>query len=149
MVNSGVLVPGGFGHRGTEGMILAAQWAREKKVPFLGICLGFQMAVVEYVRHVLKVSGEGDLLPLPPLCVHSDASITGCSVIHVYTEKLLIRRKNTVLPHIQSSLTARLSSRKVAVSILMIRATHIFFLSNMTLRRHQKHDTDTCASLSL
>lgn len=54
----GVLVPGGFGLRGTEGMILAAKWAREKKVPFLGICLGFQMAVVEYARSVVGVPGE-------------------------------------------------------------------------------------------
>jgi CTP synthase len=55
-------VPGGFGHRGTEGMILAAKWAREKKVPFLGICLGFQMAVVEYARNVVGVAGQSPFL---------------------------------------------------------------------------------------
>ncbi|KAG8710367.1 CTP synthase ura7 [Ceratobasidium sp. 395] len=49
----GILVPGGFGSRGTEGMVLAVKWAREQKVPFLGICLGFQMAVVEWARNVL------------------------------------------------------------------------------------------------
>ncbi|CAL1708955.1 unnamed protein product [Somion occarium] len=49
----GILVPGGFGVRGTEGMILAIKWAREQKCPFLGICLGFQLAVVEWARHVL------------------------------------------------------------------------------------------------
>jgi len=48
----GVLVPGGFGARGTEGKILAIQYAREKKVPFFGICLGMQMAVVEFARNV-------------------------------------------------------------------------------------------------
>ena len=48
----GVLVPGGFGDRGIEGKITAIRYAREKKVPFLGICLGMQMAVVEYARHV-------------------------------------------------------------------------------------------------
>ncbi|WFD27999.1 CTP synthase (glutamine hydrolyzing) [Malassezia nana] len=48
----GIIVPGGFGKRGTEGMVLAVRWAREKKVPFLGICLGFQLAVVEFARHV-------------------------------------------------------------------------------------------------
>lgn len=47
-----ILVPGGFGDRGTEGKILAVQYAREKKVPYLGICLGMQLAVVEYARHV-------------------------------------------------------------------------------------------------
>ncbi|RDA94745.1 hypothetical protein CP533_6729 [Ophiocordyceps camponoti-saundersi (nom. inval.)] len=49
---SGILVPGGFGQRGTEGMIKAAQWARERKTPYLGICLGMQIAVIEYARHV-------------------------------------------------------------------------------------------------
>jgi len=53
---SGILVPGGFGARGTEGMMLAIKWAREQKVPFLGICLGFQLAVVEWARNVLKLS---------------------------------------------------------------------------------------------
>ncbi|KAJ3529986.1 hypothetical protein NM688_g7776 [Phlebia brevispora] len=48
----GILVPGGFGTRGTEGMMLAIKWAREQQVPFLGICLGFQLAVVEWARHV-------------------------------------------------------------------------------------------------
>ena len=49
----GILVPGGFGNRGTEGMILAAQYARVYKIPYLGICLGMQMAIVEFARHVL------------------------------------------------------------------------------------------------
>ena len=49
----GILVPGGFGGRGTEGMILAAQYARVHKIPYLGICLGMQMAIVEFARHVL------------------------------------------------------------------------------------------------
>lgn len=51
----GILVPGGFGHRGIEGMISAARWARENKIPYLGICLGFQVAVVEFARNVLGV----------------------------------------------------------------------------------------------
>ncbi len=49
----GILVPGGFGTRGTEGKITAIQYAREQGIPFLGICLGMQMAIVEYARHVL------------------------------------------------------------------------------------------------
>ena len=48
----GVLVPGGFGDRGIEGMITAAKYARENKIPYFGICLGMQMAVVEFARHV-------------------------------------------------------------------------------------------------
>ena len=47
-----ILVPGGFGERGTEGKMRAIQYARENKVPFLGICLGMQLAVIEYARHV-------------------------------------------------------------------------------------------------
>jgi CTP synthase len=54
---SGVLIPGGFGVRGTEGMILAAKWAREQKRPFLGICLGFQIAVIESARNVCGWTG--------------------------------------------------------------------------------------------
>lgn len=49
----GILIPGGFGTRGTEGKIMAAQYARTKKIPFLGICLGMQTAIIEYARHML------------------------------------------------------------------------------------------------
>ncbi|TSA20251.1 MAG: CTP synthase [Betaproteobacteria bacterium] len=52
-----VLVPGGFGRRGTEGKIAAIRYARENRVPYLGICLGMQMAVVEYARHVAGMTG--------------------------------------------------------------------------------------------
>ncbi|KAF9904717.1 CTP synthase ura7 [Linnemannia zychae] len=48
----GILVPGGFGNRGVEGKIAAAKWAREQKVPYLGICLGLQIAVIEFARNV-------------------------------------------------------------------------------------------------
>jgi CTP synthase len=51
----GVLVPGGFGIRGIEGMITAAQFARENKIPYFGICLGMQMAVVEYARNICSL----------------------------------------------------------------------------------------------
>ncbi|MDR3501993.1 MAG: CTP synthase [Legionella sp.] len=52
-----ILVPGGFGERGIEGKIKAIQYAREHKVPFLGICLGMQTAVIEFARHVVGLSG--------------------------------------------------------------------------------------------
>lgn len=61
---SGILVPGGFGQRGIEGMLLAIKWAREQQVPFLGICLGFQVAVIEWARNVLGVESQcSQLLP--------------------------------------------------------------------------------------
>ncbi|XP_062180465.1 uncharacterized protein LOC133884890 isoform X2 [Phragmites australis] len=53
----GVLVPGGFGDRGVQGKILAAKYARENNVPYLGICLGMQIAVIEYARSVMKLHG--------------------------------------------------------------------------------------------
>lgn len=49
---SGIIIPGGFGNRGIEGMILSAKYAREKNIPYLGLCLGMQIAVIEYARNV-------------------------------------------------------------------------------------------------
>ena len=61
----GILVPGGFGSRGIEGMILAAKFAREKNVPYFGICLGMQIAVIEYARNVagLTDANSGEFAP--------------------------------------------------------------------------------------
>ena len=53
----GILVPGGFGSRGIEGKIAAARYARENKIPYFGICLGMQIAIIEYARHVLGYEG--------------------------------------------------------------------------------------------
>src|SRR5206468_949320 len=53
----GVLVPGGFGSRGWEGKILACRVARERGIPYLGICLGMHVAVSEYARHVVGLEG--------------------------------------------------------------------------------------------
>ena len=50
-----ILVPGGFGERGIEGMITAVKYARNKKIPFLGICLGMQIAVIEFARNVARL----------------------------------------------------------------------------------------------
>ena len=64
----GILIPGGFGERGIEGKILAAQYAREKEIPFLGICLGMQCAVIEFARNVcgLKGANSGEFDPHSP-----------------------------------------------------------------------------------
>ena len=56
---SGLLIPGGFGKRGTEGKISAIKYAREKKIPFLGICFGMQMAIVEFARNKLNIKKAG------------------------------------------------------------------------------------------
>ena len=63
-----ILVPGGFGDRGTEGKIAAIRYARENKVPYLGICLGMQLAVIEYARHVagIEKAHSSELRPDTP-----------------------------------------------------------------------------------
>ena len=56
---SGLLIPGGFGKRGTDGKIAAINYARKNKIPFLGICFGMQMAIVEFAKNVLKINNAG------------------------------------------------------------------------------------------
>ncbi len=66
----GILIPGGFGERGVEGMVLAAQWAREQKIPYFGICLGMQVAVMECARNLcgIQEAGSREFTPEKP-CV--------------------------------------------------------------------------------
>ena len=65
----GIIVPGGFGSRGIEGMILAARYARERRVPYFGICLGMQIAVIEFARNVAGIS-DADSGEFNELCRH-------------------------------------------------------------------------------
>jgi len=70
----GILVPGGFGGRGIEGKILAARYAREKKVPYFGICLGMQIAVIEFARNVCELKNANSTefdpqTPHPVICL--------------------------------------------------------------------------------
>ena len=64
---SGILIPGGFGKRGTEGKIEAIKYARAKKIPFLGICFGMQMAIIEFAKNVLKIK-KASSTELNPNC---------------------------------------------------------------------------------
>jgi CTP synthase len=64
-----ILVPGGFGKRGIEGKIVAAQYARENGVPYLGICLGMQIATIEYARHVAGLP-DANSTEFDPACTH-------------------------------------------------------------------------------
>ncbi|MBQ3584127.1 MAG: CTP synthase [Lachnospiraceae bacterium] len=66
---SGILVPGGFGDRGIEGKILAIQYARENKIPFLGLCLGMQLSIVEFARHVVGYA-DAHSVELDPQTTH-------------------------------------------------------------------------------
>ena len=65
----GIIVPGGFGNRGIEGMILAARFARENKLPYFGICLGMQVAVIEFARHAAGIA-DADSGEFAPECAH-------------------------------------------------------------------------------
>jgi CTP synthase len=65
----GIIVPGGFGNRGVEGMISAARYARENKIPYLGLCLGMQVAIVEYARHVCGFN-DAHSIELDPSTTH-------------------------------------------------------------------------------
>lgn len=64
---SGIIIPGGFGSRGTEGMIIAANYARENKIPYLGLCLGMQIATIEFARNVCHLE-DANSTEFDPLC---------------------------------------------------------------------------------
>jgi len=84
----GILVPGGFGDRGTEGKILAIKYARENNIPFLGICLGMQMAVVEYARNVLGYADANS---------SEINEVTKNPVIHIMEEQKIIYEKGATM----------------------------------------------------
>jgi CTP synthase len=79
-----VLVPGGFGERGTEGKVLAIEFARTRKIPFFGICLGMQMAAVEFARNVCGLSQA---------CSTEFKEDCGEPVIHLMEEQKTVHKK--------------------------------------------------------
>jgi CTP synthase len=81
---AGVLVPGGFGDRGVEGKIEAARYARESRTPFLGLCLGMQIATIEFARHVCGLSGANST-EFDPLTPHP--------VIHILEDQIGVTEK--------------------------------------------------------
>ncbi len=81
---TGIVVPGGFGDRGTEGKIRAAQFAREKKIPYLGLCLGMQIATIEFARNVLGIKNANSTEFSPN---------TKYPVIYIMPEQEKIRKK--------------------------------------------------------
>ena len=84
----GILVPGGFGDRGTEGKIKAAKYARENGVPYLGLCLGMQIATIEYARNVLGLAGANST-EFDPLTAHP--------VIHLQETQRHIQQKGATM----------------------------------------------------
>jgi len=82
-----ILVPGGFGERGIEGKILAAKYAREHKIPYLGICLGMQIAVIEFARNVANLAGAhstefSKTTPHPVIALITEWTTGSGSVVH-------------------------------------------------------------------
>ncbi|HDQ13285.1 MAG TPA: CTP synthase, partial [Sediminispirochaeta sp.] len=92
-----MLIPGGFGQRGIEGMIRAARYAREKGLPTFGICLGMQIMVIEYGRHVLGLS-EADSTEFSPSTPHPIISLLEEQVdVKMYGGTMRLGRSETVL----------------------------------------------------
>ncbi|MCF7915457.1 MAG: CTP synthase [Spirochaetaceae bacterium] len=92
-----LLIPGGFGQRGIEGMIQAAKYAREHKIPMFGICLGMQIMVIEYARHVLGYS-DGDSTEFSPSTSHPVVSLLEEQIdVKMYGGTMRLGRSETVL----------------------------------------------------
>ncbi|OGU80435.1 MAG: CTP synthase [Stygiobacter sp. RIFOXYA12_FULL_38_9] len=83
----GILIPGGFGERGIEGKILAIQYARENKIPFLGICLGMQCAVIEFARNVCGIKNANS----------AEFVKNAYSVVHIMPEQLKVKTKGATM----------------------------------------------------
>ena len=134
----GILIPGGFGDRGSEGKIAAIRYARENRIPFFGICLGMQMAVVEFARHVCGLQGanssEFDLQTADP-------------VIHLMAEQKAIDSKggtmrlgNYPCTLQNETLTAKLYGREKLSSAT---ATVTRFKQQLSRRiRRQRNDSE-------
>ena len=115
---SGILIPGGFGKRGTEGKIKAIKFARENKIPFLGICFGMQLACIEFAKNILKIKNAGsseldkDCYPVVGLIEEwnkdgylikgTNKNLGGTMRLGSYTAKL---RHNSLIKKIYKSMT--------------------------------------------
>jgi CTP synthase len=113
----GILVPGGFGGRGSEGIISAANFARSNNIPYLGICFGFQLAIVAFARHVCKMA-DANSTELDPK--------TENPIVHFMPEQLDIQNMGG---------TMRLGSHEIAIEPKTI-AADIYHLSSIK-RRHR------------
>jgi CTP synthase len=120
----GVLVPGGFGFRGIEGKILTAAFARKQRVPYLGLCLGLQIAVVDFARHVAGLSGAhstefDEKTPHPVICLLDEQ--------HNVTEKGGTMRLGSSPCHLSEGTKARAAYRE---SVIFERHRHRYEFNN-------------------
>ncbi|CAN0374542.1 unnamed protein product, partial [Discosporangium mesarthrocarpum] len=119
----GVVLPGGFGTRGVEGKILAARWARESKVPTLGVCLGFQCMVIEHCRNRLGWGGansvefnQGTAHPVVIFMPEVDKKVMGAT--------MRLGRRKTVLKPFRDGKVSVSSSMYGGVTEVMERHRH-------------------------
>jgi len=128
----GILIPGGFGDRGIEGKILTAQYARERNMPFFGICLGMQCAVIEYARNVLGLENAHSM--------EFDSS-TKYPVIHIMNDQKIIRKKGGTMrlgayPCVITPKTKVFAAYKV--SQIIERHRHRFEVNNRYIKKCEK-----------
>ena len=120
----GIVVPGGFGSRGVDGMIKTAQYARENEIPYLGLCLGLQVMVVEYARNVLNMQGANSY-EIDPNCAHP--------VVHIMPEQRSVTDKGGTMrlgSYPCSIAKDSLAHRAYGVTEVQERHRHRFELNN-------------------
>ncbi|KAF9431119.1 CTP synthase ura7 [Podila epigama] len=111
----GILIPGGFGARGTEGKVAAAKWAREQKVPYLGICLGLQIAVIEFARNVCGMAGANSIELDPSTDTPVVVYMPEISKTHLGGTMRLGLRPTEFVPHTENSVIRKLYGGKASV----------------------------------
>ncbi len=128
----GILVPGGFGDRGTEGKIAAAEYARKRKVPYFGLCLGLQTAVIEIARNVLKLPGA-DSTEFDPKCADP--------VINMMEEQKAITDKGATMrlgSYDCAILPGTLAAKAYGTTMIRERHRHRFEVNNAYVDRLKK-----------
>ncbi|KAK9074924.1 hypothetical protein SSX86_003243 [Deinandra increscens subsp. villosa] len=141
----GVLVPGGFGDRGVEGKIIAAKYARENKIPYLGICLGMQTAVIEYSRSILGLedanSTEFDphtknpcVIFMPEVCVPQSFKLLNFpfQLSHLFSVLTMVKGSKT---HMGG--TMRLGSRRTYFQVTDSKAFQLYGNQKFIDERHR------------
>ena len=121
----GILVPGGFGSRGIDGKISAIRYARENKIPFLGICLGMQLALVEFARNVLG---------------HADANSTEMNAKSSYPVICLLEQQKQV---VSKGATMRLGAQKCEI-MPNSRVYEAYKQSNISERHRHRYEFNEC-----
>jgi CTP synthase len=125
----GILVPGGFGDRGTEGKIAAARYARERGVPYFGLCLGLQIAVIEIARNVLRIPGANST-EFDPRCEDP--------VINMMEEQKAITDKGATMrlgSYDCAVLPGTLASKAYGAALIRERHRHRYEVNNAYVER--------------